>query len=109
MSEKTNKKNQETQKSSEEAPYTQKEMVEMRERMVQFYNEELPYLKLQAEYEGLMADVEEHKVRRMTMMIRGAQMYAAGEAAEKQEAGTPGAPEEETETNINKGRKLKKN
>lgn len=103
MSEKTNKKNQETQKSSEEAPYTQKEMAEMRERMVLFYNEELPYLKLQAEYEGLMADVEEHKVRRMTMMIRGAQMYAAGEAAEKgEQTGAPGQPDEPIK------RKLKK-
>jgi hypothetical protein len=93
---------QETNNNEEQRPQmSNQEIVAMRKRMKQFYSEEISYLKLQEDYERLLANIEEHKVRRMTMIIRGAQMYAAGEAAEKEaiqkefEEETDKAPEPE--------------
>ena len=78
---------QETSKSLEEAENPQvmspEQMVEMREKMNAYYDEELPMLEKQEKFERLQADIEEHKVRRMTMMIRSAQMYAQAEMAEQ--------------------------
>lgn len=85
MSEETNKAAEEAENPQDQQPqYTEEQMAEMRNRMKQFYEEEIPYLELQEKYERLQADIEEHKVRRMTMMIRGAQLYAAGEEAERE-------------------------
>lgn len=92
MSDKTNKSTEEAKIAPQ---YSDEEMTQMRVKMKQFYEEELPYLKLQEEYERLQADVEEHKVRRMTMMIRGAQIFDAGKDAEKADkTGTPGQVDE---------------
>lgn len=109
MSEKTNKTKEETASAPQEQQYSQEEMDAMRVKMQKFYEEEMPFLELQEKYERLQADIEEHKVRRMTMMIRGAQMYAAGEAAERQsQEGAPGAPTETPTETPTEGRKLKK-
>lgn len=53
---------------------TPEELAEYREKMNKFYEEQLPLLRLQKEYETLLADIEEAKTRRVTMVIRQAQM-----------------------------------
>lgn len=47
-----------------------------RMQMTEFYKTQIPTLKLQKEYETLLADIEEARAKRMTMTIRMAQMMA---------------------------------
>jgi hypothetical protein len=67
--------------NNEEPQYTEEEMKIMRSNMVKFYTEELKFIKKQEEYERLLADIEEHKVRKYTMMARAAQIFASAEKA----------------------------
>ena len=67
------------------------EIKQMRTEMSKFYSEEIKFLKKQEEYEKLLADIEEHKTRKFTMMQRAAQMFAQStqakaEAKAEQEA-----------------------
>ena len=85
MSKKTNTSNEgvkNLQKNAEQ--YSEQELLELRERMKKFYKEEIEYLELQETFERLQANIEEHKVRRMTMLLRGAQLYAANQEAEQE-------------------------
>lgn len=52
------------------------QIAKMRKNMLDYYNEQIPFLKKQKEYEILVADIEEARARRMTMTIRMAQMMA---------------------------------
>lgn len=58
----------------EQREYTEKELAEMRKAHETFYKTEIKRLKLEEEYHRLMADVEEHKARKMYNIIRLAQM-----------------------------------
>lgn len=110
MSKKINTETEEQNSQNEQIALTPEQMTQMRQRMLEFYTEEIPYLELQEKYERLQADIEEHKVRRMTMMIRGAQMYAAGEAAEREAAQKENVQEEQnttSSTSTNSKRSLK--
>jgi hypothetical protein len=85
MSKKTNTHNEDAenlQKNTVE--YSDQELLELRQRMKKFYQEEIEYLELQETFERLQANIEEHKVRRMTMLLRGAQLYAANQEAEQE-------------------------
>ena len=91
MSETTNKDPREMPEPSPE------EIKQMRANMQAYYKEQLPLVKVQAEYEKYLADIEEARARRISMSIRIAQMM------------TP-EPETETETeepSEKKERKLK--
>jgi len=63
-------------KAPEQPQYTEEQMKQMRSEMTKFYSEEIKFLKKQEEYERLLADIEEHKTRKLTMMQRAAQMFA---------------------------------
>ena len=93
MSEKTN--TQEETSGTEEQEYTDAQIKEMRKKMLAYYKEEIVFLKVQEQYERLIADVEEHKVRKFVAMARGAQMYAQAEAAEREHAQAQQEPEAE--------------
>jgi len=82
MSEETN-----TQ-TTEEAPgkqYTQKELEDMRKAHESYYKGEIKRLKLEEEYERLVADIEEHKARGLHSIIRIAQMTAGPQQEAPQE------------------------
>ena len=79
MSQETN--NQE----NTEHQYTEEQLKSMRAEMIRYYSEEVKFLKKQEEFERLSADIEEHKVRKLTMMHRSAQIYASIDAAEHEE------------------------
>jgi len=55
---------------------TQEEIKQMRTNMQAYYKEQLPLVKIQAEYEKYLADIEEARARRISMNIRIAQMMA---------------------------------
>jgi len=103
MSNETNTLEEETP-ITKDPHYTEAEMKEMRAEMSKFYSEEIKFLKKQEEYERLLADIEEHKTRKFTMMQRAAQMFAAAEAAQTEYEEQKKQSESEAPT---KERKLK--
>ena len=48
----------------------------LRENMHKFHKEQIPYLKTQAEYEKLAADIEEQRARQLLNTMRIRQMLA---------------------------------
>jgi len=105
MSNETNTLEEETP-ITKDPHYTEAEMKEMRAEMSKFYSEEIKFLKKQEEYERLLADIEEHKTRKFTMMQRAAQMFAAAEAAQAEYEQQEKQSEPEPESLV-KERKLK--
>jgi hypothetical protein len=95
MSETTN--NPEIQE--EEESITPAQMAAYRKNMQQYYKEQLPLLKAQLEYERTIADIEEARVKAMTMVIRQAQLKAGPPRepeAPLSPEGNPEVPETET-------------
>jgi hypothetical protein len=74
---------------------TQEEIKQMRANMQAYYKEQLPLVKIQAEYEKYLADIEEARARRISMNLRIAQMM------------TPPTEPEEGQEPEKKERKLK--
>lgn len=70
-----------------------------KKQMTEFYKSQLPMLKLQKEYEQLLADIEESRAKRMTMTIRMAQMMAGPPPEQDPE------PEEKSVPDESKGEK----
>lgn len=64
---------------------TEKELAEYRENMKKFYDQQIPLLKKQKEYEVLLADIEEARAKRLTMSMRIAQIMAGPPQAPSQE------------------------
>lgn len=96
MSKETNK---ETTVEAEKP--TPEQMEASRKKALEFYKKQSELLTAQAEYEKLMADIEQSRAKRMEMIIRQAQM--ANPPVEPEEE-----PEEEPSTE-KKERKLKTN
>lgn len=90
---------------TEEVQYTQEQVKALRGEMLKYYTEEIKFLKKQEEFERLQADIEEHKVRKITMMHRSAQIYAQMQAAEEEAAKE--SSNEEVAVPEKKSRKLK--
>lgn len=53
---------------------TPEEIAEMRTRMESYYDNQIPFLTKQKDYENLLADIEYARARRIEMTIRIAQM-----------------------------------
>lgn len=65
--------------NSEPLPVENKELTNeeyaiMRKETIDFYNEQLEVLKPQAEYESLLASIEESRLRRTNAIMRHAQL-----------------------------------
>ncbi len=91
MSEETN---------TQERQMTPEEIKKQRELMMQFYKEETPLLKARKEYETLLADVEEARLRRLVAIVRGTNLTNPPEE--------PQVPEEQDDAPVErKSRKLK--
>lgn len=84
-----------TQESKE---YSDEEIAQMRANMEKIYDEELPFIKKQLEYEDTLARIEEAKLRQITAKIRYAQIMM-GPAQEDDE-------DEEVPSGETKERKL---
>jgi hypothetical protein len=89
---------QSTEESQEPRTYTPEEMKEMRLKMKTFYEEELPYLRLQEEYQKLLANIELHKYNQMKMMAQSAYLYQElSNPEEKSQGSKPAQNPEEAE------------
>jgi hypothetical protein len=98
---------------------TEQELQAYRENMKKFYDQQIPFLKKQKEYEMLLADIEEARAKRITMSMRIAQIMAGPpeEPSEEEKAKAVEAmqqaiqndesSEEESEETSPKPRKLK--
>jgi len=96
MAEETN-----TEATVEPVKLTPEQQEANRKKALDFYKKQTELLTAQAEYEKLMADIEQSRAKRMEMIIRQAQMANPPEAEDPE---NPGAPEGEK-----KERKLKTN
>ena len=70
----------ESQTNQRQAEPTEEEIKAYRASMKKFYEEQIPLLKKQQEYEGLLADIEEAKAKRVSFTLRIAQMLTPAEA-----------------------------
>lgn len=79
-----------TEPTVEKEP-TPEEIAEMKQRMAKYYEDQIPFLKTQKEYEELLADIEMARARRIEMTIRIAQMTMGpqNEADDEQETTEP--------------------
>lgn len=66
----------------ENKPMTEAEMAQMKEQNKEFMERELPYMRIQAEYEKLIAEIDEARLRSVMAMSRLAQLTAPQEAKE---------------------------
>lgn len=95
--------NQETQEQ-----FTPEQLEKRRKDLVNYYKNQTTVLEAQLKYESVMADIEEARVKRMTMIMRQAQMTAP-QPEEEEEEEKEKAPETSNEaaTEAPKERKLK--
>lgn len=66
-----------------EKEYTPAEMAAMKKATVEFYKERINVLKLQKEYETLLADIEEAKLRGLLAFMKVAHLKAGPESEEE--------------------------
>ena len=76
--------NNETSIKEEQA--SPEEMARMRATMIKYYSEQNKLLKVQADYEKHLADIEESRAKRLTMTIRIAQIMAGPQEDESKKS-----------------------
>jgi len=87
---------------------TPEQLKKRRDELIAYYKNQTSVLEAQLKYECVMADIEEARVKRMTMIMRQAQMAAPEQEEEEEEPlnETP-TPTPEPEPAQTKERKLK--
>lgn len=80
---KTNNQNITDVNPNQQSP---EDLKKRREEITEFYKDNIPHLKAQAKYEGLLAEIEESRARRMQ-----AQLFMSQQMAEKKPANTNSA------------------
>jgi len=66
------------------------ELTAKKEEMLQFYTDSMPYLKAQLEYETMLCDIDEMRLKRTQIQMAYAQMMAPPEDFEQEpEASVP--------------------
>ncbi len=55
---------------------SQEEMAERKSKLTQFYKDQIEFLKVQLEYETLLADIEDQRARATFAQVKTAQMLA---------------------------------
>jgi hypothetical protein len=69
-------------KETPEKEYTAEEIAAAQVQRTEFYNSNLPVLRLQKEYEELLALIEESRLRRLNAIMRYAQLTTAPDPEE---------------------------
>lgn len=81
------------EKEPVEKEMSPEEMEAMRKRMSEYYKSQLPLLRLQAEHQKLIADIEQDRYRAMEMSKRQAILILESQQVENSEK--PKAPAQE--------------
>ena len=77
----------------EEPQMTPEEYAKAREDAMKHLEKEIVLLKVEKEYENLLADVEEAKTRRITMIAQRARFYAQDNPSGGEPEGQPEGPQ----------------
>ena len=80
------------QENSEAATMTPEQMAEFREKAIKHYKKEIDFLQAQCDYEKLLADIEEHRARKLSALAHQMQFYPSEKEDANQEKDPP-APE----------------
>ncbi len=88
-----------------EPTLNEEQLATLHSQRLDFYHTHLPLVRLQKEYEQSLADIEEARVKRVTFMIRYAQLTSPQEEDPNPEPVDVKEPKKETEPGT---RKLKK-
>jgi hypothetical protein len=86
---------------------TPEQLKKRRDDLITYYKNQTAVLEAQFKYESVMADIEEQRVKRMTMIMRQAQMAAPQQEEEEEEESLNETPTPEPEVTQPKERKLK--
>jgi hypothetical protein len=88
---------------------TPEQLKKRRTDLIDYYKNQTSVLEAQLKYESVMADIEEARVKRMTMIMRQAQMAAPEQEEEEEEEPSNDTPTStpEPDTAQPKERKLK--
>ena len=95
----------------EQEKLSPEQLEENRKKVIEYYKKQAEVLELQARHEGLLAEIEIHRAKRMEMIIRQAQMSAGPEDKDQQDTATnrpEASPQEVAPTEEKKPRVLKK-
>lgn len=72
-----------------EPQLTQEQIEDNKQKLMDYYEKNIPFLKLQKEYEELITNIQESKTRRLIAQIQFAQIVAPQEEQEKEEPKEP--------------------
>jgi len=97
---------EETNKQAEEL--TPEQLTAQRIKVINYYNAQIEVLKVQAEYEKLLAEIEESRAKRMSMIISQARMSQGPEEEQEQDQVPEAEAKAPEEVQTPKERKLKK-
>lgn len=86
---------------------TPEQLKKRRDDLINYYKNQTLVLEAQFKYESVMADIEEQRVKRMTMIMRQAQMAAPQQEEEEEEEPSNETSTPEPEATQPKERKLK--
>lgn len=78
-----------------EPELTPEQIKEYRKLRLAYYNEEMPMLKQQLAYETIVANIEEQRLKRMSCIMKMAQMSAPPEAQKDDKPKEPVTPKSE--------------
>jgi len=68
--------------NQQEREFTAEELEQKRKEMLQFYNESMPYLKSQYEYEEMLMKIDEVRFKRTNIQMQYAMMMQAQQESE---------------------------
>lgn len=73
------------QETLEKEPQLSQEEIEMnKQKLVEYYEKNIPFLKLQFEYEELITKIQESKTRRIIAQVQMAQIVMGSQQSEEE-------------------------
>jgi hypothetical protein len=68
---------------------SQEEIENNRQKLMEYYELNIPFLKLQSEYEELITKIQESKTRRLIAQVQIAQIMSPGQQEEEEKEEAP--------------------
>jgi hypothetical protein len=75
--------------NQQQSPISAEELAERKAKLSAYYEEQIPFLKKQLEYETLLADLQEQEARRIYSQVKIGQMVASASSDEEEEMEEP--------------------
>lgn len=85
---------------TEEKKYSEEEFRKLRHQAKEFYREEIQFLRLQEEYEKLLANIAEHKYRSLRAKVDRILLHTSLQEGQQLEEAQEPEPELETKSEI---------